>query len=106
MSETSEVVVVDVVADAVVQVVAVTLPVHALLIPHTPVSVVIGLIVTLDSDTTLMLTTTLMHTMELVELKLHVILKILSVLLTTLDVTATQEFLLVVSWVASCSSFF
>ena len=101
MSETSEVVVVDAVVEEVV-----TLPVHALLTPHTPVSVAIGLIVTLDSDTTLMLTTTLMHTMELVELKLHVILKILSVLLTTLDVTATQEFLLVVSWVASCSSFF
>ena len=96
-----------IVLEGVAAIVAVTLPVLVLLIlPHTPVSVAIGVIVTSDSATTPMDTTILMLTMDLEGFKQPAIRKIQSVSLITQDVTATQEFLLVVSWVESCCLYF
>lgn len=93
-----------IVLEGVAAIVAVTLPVLVLLIlPHTPVSVAIGGAVISDLVRTLMDTTILMLTMELEGLKQRAFRKIQSVSLTTQDVTAIQEFLLVVSWVVSCS---
>ena len=90
-----------IVLEGVAAIVAVTLPV--LVLPHTPVSVAIGGAVISDLVRTLMDTTILMLTMELEGLKQPAFRKIQSVSLTTQDVTAIQEFLLVVSWVVSCS---
>ena len=90
-----------IVLEGVAAIVAVTLPV--LVLPHTTVSVAIGGAVISDLVRTLMDTTILMLTMELEGLKQPAFRKIQSVSLTTQDVTAIQEFLLVVSWVVSCS---